>query len=93
MLTVAGLHVPLIPFKEVVDKTGAVVPAQNGGMDANTGRKIGFDKITPVNKLVVHPLMVTVKLEYKPAFNPLMIICPDAFAVNVSGPTGTPSSV
>lgn len=93
LLTVAGFQVPLIPLSEVGGNVGAVVPAQNAGMGANTGKKIGLDNITPVNRLVVQPLIVNAKLEYKPAFNPVIIICPDAFAVKERGPTDTPSSV
>jgi hypothetical protein len=63
LLTVDGLQVPEIPFNDVVGKVGAVVPAQKGGIAANTGKKIGFDKKIPVNKLVVQPLMVMAKLE------------------------------
>lgn len=63
MLTVAGLHVPVIPLLDVVDKTGAVVPAQNGAIAEKDGEKMGFDKITPVNKLVEQPLISTLILE------------------------------
>jgi len=63
LLTVAGLHVPVTPFVEVVGNMGAVVPAQNGGMAGNVGTNIGSERITPVNKDVEHPLISTVKLE------------------------------
>ena len=35
--TVAGDHVPLIPFGEVVDNVGAVEPEQIGDMAAKSG--------------------------------------------------------
>lgn len=60
LLTVAGLHVPVMPLLDVVGKMGAVVPAQNAGITINEGTKIGLDKITPENKLVVFPFSVTV---------------------------------
>lgn len=63
MLTVDGLQVPVIPLLDVAGNTGAVVPAQNGGIAVKEGEKIGLDKITPVNKLVEQPLMSTVKFE------------------------------
>jgi hypothetical protein len=34
---VAGNQVPVIPFKDVVGKTGAVVPEQNAGIGLNVG--------------------------------------------------------
>ncbi len=89
----AGLHVPTSPLFDVVANVGAVVPAQKGGMAEKEGTRIGFDKITPEKRLVVHPFAVTVNPAYTPAFNPLMITWPDAFATIVTGPTGLPSSV
>ena len=37
LLTVAGLQVPLNPFRDVVGNTGAVVPWQNGATWVNDG--------------------------------------------------------
>lgn len=37
LLTVAGLQVPLNPFKDVVGNTGAVLPLQIGATGANVG--------------------------------------------------------
>ena len=37
MLTVAGLHVPVIAFVDVVDNVGAVAPLQIAGRAANVG--------------------------------------------------------
>jgi hypothetical protein len=78
---------------ELAGNVGAVVPAQKGGIPANVGMKIGFDNTTPVKRFVVHPLISNEKLEYIPAFNPLIITWPDALATIFTGPTGVPSSV
>jgi hypothetical protein len=37
LLTVAGLHVPVIPLVEVVGKRGAVAPLQIAAMAVNVG--------------------------------------------------------
>ena len=71
-----GVHVPFTPLLDMVGKRGAVVPAQNGAMGVKVGMKIGFDRITPVKRLVVQPLMSNEKLEYNPAFNPVITIWP-----------------
>jgi hypothetical protein len=63
LFTTAGFHVPVTPLLDVVGNTGAVVPAQKGGIDVNVGINNGFDKITPVNRLVVHPLISKEKFE------------------------------
>ena len=78
---------------EVVGSTGAVVPEQKGATALNDGENIGFDKITPVKRLVVHPLINKVILEYNPAFKLVIITWPEPFAVKLIGPTGVPSSV
>jgi len=83
----------VIPLLEVVGSNGAVVPAQNGGMEEKVGINIGFDKMIPIKRFVVHPLINNEKLEYRPAFNPDITIWPDPFATKETGPTGTPSSV
>ena len=42
MLSVAGLHVPVMPLIEVVGKTGAVSPEQIGSMGSNAGTTFGL---------------------------------------------------
>ena len=37
LLTVAGDHVPVIPFNDVVGNIGAVVPVQKGDIGLNVG--------------------------------------------------------
>ena len=93
LLITAGFHVPVMPLFDVVDNVGGVVPAQIGGTEVNVGINMGFDKTIPINKFVVHPFIPKEKDEYNPAFNPVMITCPDALAVNDIGPTAAPSSV
>ena len=73
LLIVAGLHVPVIPFVEVAGNRGAVVPAQKAGIAVNDGTKIGLDKITPENRLVVVPFDVSANPAYTPAFNPVIV--------------------
>ncbi len=63
LLITAGVQVPFTPLLEMVGKRGAVVPAQNGVMGVNVGMKIGLDRMTPVKRLVVQPLMTREKLE------------------------------
>jgi hypothetical protein len=91
--TTAGVHVPLIPLLDVAGRAGGVVPAQNGGIELKIGIYIGFDKIIPVLRLVVQPLIPNVMFEYSPAFNPVIITWPLPFAINVEGPTFAASSV
>jgi hypothetical protein len=50
LLTVAGLHVPVIPLVDVVGNTGAVAPLQNAGTAANVG--VTF-VLTVTDKVVV----------------------------------------
>ena len=63
LFTTAGFQVPVTPLLDVVGNTGAVVPAQNGGIALNVGTYIGSDKITPVKRFVVQPLIKSEKLE------------------------------
>ena len=49
--TVAGLHVPVIPFVDVVGRTGAALPAQIGLTEAKVG--VMVDAILTVNVVVV----------------------------------------
>jgi hypothetical protein len=55
LLTVAGLQVPVIPFVDVVGKTGAVAPLQIAGTAANVGVTIGFTVIAIVAVLAQSP--------------------------------------
>ena len=89
----AGFQVPVIPLLDVVGNIGAVVPEQNGGIATNVDVKIGFDKMIPVKRFVVQPLIITIKLEYNPLFNPGIVICPAPFATKGAGPITAPSSV
>lgn len=63
LFTTAGFQVPVTPLLDVVGKTGAVVPAQKGGIAVNVGTYIGSDRITPVKRFVVQPLIKREKLE------------------------------
>ena len=54
---------PVIPLLEVVGKTGAVVPAQKGGIAMKVGINNGLDNIIPVKRFVVHPLINKEKFE------------------------------
>ena len=42
---VAGLHVPVIPFVDVVSNSGATDPAQNAGIAAKVGMLVGVTLI------------------------------------------------
>ena len=50
LLTVAGLHVPVILFVDVVGKVGAVAPEQIGSIASNVGAMFG---LTAMFKVVV----------------------------------------
>ena len=58
-----GLHVPGIPLFETGGSVGGVVPWQKGGIGVNVGTNMGSDKMIPVNRFVVHPLITKLKLE------------------------------
>ena len=45
LLTVAGDHVPTIPFNEVEGNTGAVFPAQKAGIGSKAGVTEGLTVI------------------------------------------------
>ena len=62
LFMVAGFHVPAIPLEDVEGNEGAGVPAQNGAIGGNVGTNIGSDKMIPVKRLVVQPLIVSAKL-------------------------------
>ena len=51
MLTVAGAHVPVIPFVDVVGKVGAVAPEHIAAMALNVG--VMFGLTVTVNVVVV----------------------------------------
>jgi hypothetical protein len=57
LLTVAGLHVPVIPFDEVVDNVGATSPAQIDVLapKLNVGVRIGFTVTVNVAGLAHNP--------------------------------------
>ena len=48
LLTVAGLQVPVIPLREVVDKTGAAAPEQIAATGSKVGVMIGLTVIVRV---------------------------------------------
>ena len=48
MLRVTGLHVPVIPLREVVGKTGVVAPEQIGAIGSNVGTIFGLTVILSV---------------------------------------------
>jgi hypothetical protein len=50
LLTVAGLHVPVILFVDVVGSIGAAVPEQIGAIASNVGVMLG---VTVMIKVVV----------------------------------------
>ena len=62
MFITAGLQVPVIPLLDTGGNKGAVVPAQKGGMGENVGTNIGSDKIIPVKRFVVHPLIESINV-------------------------------
>ena len=53
LLTVAGDHVPTIPFNDVVGNTGAVSPVQKAGIELNVGVTKGFTVIVIVNGVTI----------------------------------------
>ena len=63
LFTTEGFHVPVTPLLDVVGNTGDAVPAQNGGIAVNVATYIGSDKITPVKRFVVQPLIKREKFE------------------------------
>ena len=50
LLTVAGLHVPVILFVDVAGRVGAAAPEQKGAMASNAGTTLG---LTVMVKVVV----------------------------------------
>jgi hypothetical protein len=61
LLIIAGLHEPIIPFKEVVCKIGDTLPAHNGKIGANVGVINAFI-VTAFVMLVAHWPAVGVKI-------------------------------
>ena len=92
LLTTAGLHVPVKPLLEFDGRMGAVDPWHIGWKLLNVGVNTGLDKMIPVFKCVVHPFTTIVNSEYIPAFNPVMITCPEPFATKSAAAIGVPSS-
>ena len=64
----AGLHVPVIPFGDVVPSNGAVVPAQNAGIAAKSGTTLGVT-VTLSVWVVAHSPAVGVK-----TYEPLVVL-------------------
>ena len=58
MLIVAGLHVPVIPFVEVVGRIGAVEPLHIGAIALNIGVVCGFTVTVNVAVLMQQPVPV-----------------------------------
>jgi hypothetical protein len=54
VLIVAGLQVPVIPFREVVGSTGAVEPSQIGAMAVKVGITAAFTVTVNVVFTVAH---------------------------------------
>ena len=61
LLTIAGVHVPVMPFKDVVGKTGAILPLQIGAMVVNVGIVFGVT-VTFKVAVVAHWPVVGVKV-------------------------------
>ena len=51
LLTVEGFHDPVIPFVDVVGRTGATLPAHNGAIELNVG--VILEVMLTVNVAVV----------------------------------------
>jgi hypothetical protein len=54
LLTIAGVHVPVIPLIDVVGNTGAAVPEQIGAIAAKVGVTFGATVISKVVVAVAH---------------------------------------
>jgi hypothetical protein len=93
LLTTAGFQVPLMPLVDNAGKSGAGEPSQKELKELKRGTAIGFDNCCPVNTFEILPLKSNIKLLYIPAFKPVMVNCPVAVEVMVTGPFITPSSV
>ena len=59
--TIAGFHVPVIPFEEVVGNTGATEPGHIAGITANVGFTGGFT-VTVIVAVVAHAPAVGVNV-------------------------------
>ena len=82
-----------MPLLDMAGKTGGVSPAQIVAKEPKRGTAIGFDNCCPVNTFDILPLKSNIKLLYIPAFKPVMVNCPAAVEVMVTGPVITLSSV
>ena len=58
---IAGLHIPVIPFRDVVGSSGMAEPEQYGPTPANVGVKLGLTVIVNV-AVVAHWPAVGVKV-------------------------------
>src|SRR5687767_9897335 len=92
LFTAGVSQVPIKPLFDIVGKTGAGSPAQNGGTGVKLGKNIGLDKMTPVKTSSTVPFRLNEKGVYIPAFKPEMDRCPDAFETIVTGPIVIPLS-
>ena len=63
LLITEGFHVPVKPFNEVVGKAGAIEPSQKAAILLNFGLMTGLDKMIPVLRSVIHPLIANSKSE------------------------------
>jgi hypothetical protein len=61
LLTNAGLHVPVIPFVDVVGKTGAGEPLQIAGIAVNVG-VVFATTVTVKGTVAKHPALVAVNI-------------------------------
>jgi hypothetical protein len=61
LLTVTGLHVPVIPLLEVVGKTGAVAPLHIAGIAVNVG-VVFATTVTVKGTVAKHPALVAVNV-------------------------------
>jgi hypothetical protein len=55
VLLIAGLHVPVMPFVEVVGSAGIVAPEQYGPTGANVGVTLGLTVIVSVVVVAQRP--------------------------------------
>ena len=63
LLITEGFHVPVNPFSEVSGKVGVIEPSQKAAILLNFGLITGLDKMIPVLRSVVHPLIANSKSE------------------------------
>lgn len=76
LLIVAGLHVPLIPFGDVVDNVGTVPPIHIGEIAAKFGAVIEGQavlQVVVIDDTQETPLAVNVKVTEVPGFKPVTV--------------------